>query len=130
MMLGLVQGSRKCEGSALKTLMIYFWKAGLQQYLTCQEYGGLRFLYQNELKRTRGNERGALPLFPLRMESTTLLLLQWNSTLLPDNTGPQIVQLKTIGASYFAIMSIFCHSFDQANCIHCDLNVAPQPQAP
>ena len=32
-MLGEVKGSRKCEGSALKTLMIYFWKAGLRKYL-------------------------------------------------------------------------------------------------
>jgi len=32
----------------------------------------------------------------LVMESTTLLLSQWNSILLPDSTGPQIAQLKMI----------------------------------
>jgi len=46
------------------------------------------------------------------MESTTLLLSQWNSTVLPDSSGPQMAQLETIGASSFTIMSICAHSVD------------------
>jgi len=64
------------------------------------------------------------------MELTTLLLSQWNSTLLPDSSGPQIAQLRTIGASCFAIMSICAHSLDHASCIHWDPNTAPQPHDP
>jgi len=64
------------------------------------------------------------------MESTTLLLSHVNSTLLPDNSVPQMTQLNIIGTNPYAIMSFSAHSLDHASCIHCDSNTAPQPQDP
>ena len=64
------------------------------------------------------------------IESTTPLLLHLNWTWLPDSKGPHTTQLRMIGTSSLAMMSIRAHSFDQASCIHCGPKTALQPQAP
>ena len=43
---------------------------------------------------------------PLLIESTSLLLLHLNSTLVPDRSGPHTTQLSTIGMSSFIMMSL------------------------